>query len=435
MLSQTITVPTVGSNPGFTAVQSYTYDSLNRLKDAKEMIGATQTWRQTFTFDRYGNRNFDQANTTYPTSFAQPNITNPTVNQANNRFAARQGWAYDASGNTTADATGQTFVYDAENKQIQVNGPGGVVGQYFFDGDGKRVKKVVPATNETTIFVYDAVGQLVAEYSTTFEQSPGVKYLTQDHLGSPRVITDANGSVTSRRDFHAYGEEVFTAQRTAALGYPPDPIRQKFTTYERDTESDLDFAQARYYSSRLGRFFSIDPGNADADQEVPQSWNAYAYARNNPLKYGDPSGEGVEVCSVGGERTCVYYSEAQWIKFLDANKKSGDFTIKGNKIFFGDEIAAEITSSSFLDDRQKEFISSTAENSVKKGKVVGALGAGAVVTGACIGTGVCAVIGSALVTRIGSRIGAQAVEKAIERIMSNPNILPRYLPISNCRSR
>ena len=259
--------------------------------------------------------------------------------------------------------------------------------------------------------------------------SPDTRETTKRGWTLQRQGATTTGTVISRRDFHPFGEEIVRS------GYGQDTVREKFATYERDTESDLDFAQARYYSSRLGRFFSIDPGNAEADQEVPQSWNAYAYARNNPLKYGDPSGEGVEVCSVGGERTCVYYSEAQWIKFLDANKKSGDFTIKGNKIFFGDEIAAEITSSSFLDDRQKEFISSTAENSVKKGKVVGALGAGAVVTGACIGTGVCAVIGSALVTRIGSRIGAQAVEKAIERIMSNPNILPRYLPISNCRSR
>lgn len=320
-------------------------------------------------------------------------------------------------GNTTADTSGRTFVYDAENKQVEVIENSTTIGEYFYDGDGKRVKKVVPATNETTVFVYDAIGQLVAEYSTQIPQASQISYLTHDYLGSPRILTDQLGAVISRRDFHPFGEEIVRS------GYGQDTVREKFATYESDTESDLDFAQARYYSSRLGRFFSIDPGNADADQEVPQSWNAYAYARNNPLKYGDPSGERVEVCSVGGERTCVYYSEAQWIKFLDANKKSGDFTIKGNKIFFGDEIAAEITSSTFLDDRPKEFISSTAENSVKKGKVVGALGAGAVVTGACIGTGVCAVIGSALLTRVGSRIGAQAVEKAIERVVSNPNTL------------
>ncbi|HRJ90510.1 MAG TPA: hypothetical protein PLX39_17670, partial [Pyrinomonadaceae bacterium] len=70
VLSQTITVPTVGINTGFSAVQTYNYDSLNRLKDATEMLtphggSQSQSWKQTFTFDRYGNRNFDEANTAF----------------------------------------------------------------------------------------------------------------------------------------------------------------------------------------------------------------------------------------------------------------------------------------------------------------------------------------------------------------------------------
>ncbi len=61
VLSQTITVPTVGINTGFSAVQTYNYDSLNRLKDATEMLtphggSQSQSWKQTFIFDRYGNR-------------------------------------------------------------------------------------------------------------------------------------------------------------------------------------------------------------------------------------------------------------------------------------------------------------------------------------------------------------------------------------------
>jgi hypothetical protein len=36
-----------------------------------------------------------------------------------------------------------------------------LIGQYYFDGDGKRVKKVVP-NGETTIFVYDAGGNSVS---------------------------------------------------------------------------------------------------------------------------------------------------------------------------------------------------------------------------------------------------------------------------------
>jgi YD repeat-containing protein len=38
VLSQTITVPSVGTNQGFVANQTYSYDSLNRLKDATENI-------------------------------------------------------------------------------------------------------------------------------------------------------------------------------------------------------------------------------------------------------------------------------------------------------------------------------------------------------------------------------------------------------------
>jgi hypothetical protein len=48
--SQTITVPTVGAYNGFTATQSYAYDSLNRIKQATETIaGVGQSWKQTFT--------------------------------------------------------------------------------------------------------------------------------------------------------------------------------------------------------------------------------------------------------------------------------------------------------------------------------------------------------------------------------------------------
>ena len=52
----------------------------------------------------------------------------------------------------------------------------------------------------------------------------------------------------------------------------------------------MDFAQARYYSSRLGRFYSVDPENAGASADNPQTWNAYAYVGNNPINITDPTG-------------------------------------------------------------------------------------------------------------------------------------------------
>ena len=37
-------------------VQTYKYDSLYRLTEAKEKAGTVENWKQNFTYDRYGNR-------------------------------------------------------------------------------------------------------------------------------------------------------------------------------------------------------------------------------------------------------------------------------------------------------------------------------------------------------------------------------------------
>lgn len=295
---------TVNGTSGFTAVQNYTYDSLNRLLSADEKpYGWTSTnctgdptkcWKQTFTYDRYGNRRFDETNTTMPTSFASPAITNPTISTTNNRLSS-SGYTYDNSGNLTANAGGRTYVYDAENKQVEAKNSSSVtIGQYWYDGNGKRVKKYVPDTGETTIFVYDASGRLIGEYSTLLNTTPQVSYLTNDHLGSPRINTDQNGAVISRHDYHPFGEEVAGA-RTGVSGYSADDNRKQFTGYERDDETGLDFAQARMFGSTFGRFTSPDDFIHDTRPGDPSSWNLYVYARNNPLNLVDPSGRKSEV--------------------------------------------------------------------------------------------------------------------------------------------
>jgi RHS repeat-associated protein len=64
------------------------------------------------------------------------------------------------------------------------------------------------------------------------------------------------------------------------------------TGKERDPESGLDYFEARYYSSPHGRFTSTDPVIAGPHKlNDPQEWNLYAYARNNPLRFTDPTGE------------------------------------------------------------------------------------------------------------------------------------------------
>jgi RHS repeat-associated protein len=121
-----------------------------------------------------------------------------------------------------------------------------------------------------------------------------IRWLVNDHLGTPRMIFDQTGSLAnvSRHDYLPFGEEVPSNLRAGVPGYPAsDNVRQKFTQYERDTESGLDFAQARYYASVQGRFTSVDPLQDSAKPAVPQSWNRYSYVMNNPLVYIDPTGE------------------------------------------------------------------------------------------------------------------------------------------------
>lgn len=81
-------------------------------------------------------------------------------------------------------------------------------------------------------------------------------------------------------------------------------MNTEFTGKERDAETGLDYFEVRYYSGAQGRFTSPDPlmwqdWQSGSDEERskfqefisnPQNFNLYAYVRNNPLKYTDPTG-------------------------------------------------------------------------------------------------------------------------------------------------
>jgi RHS repeat-associated protein len=78
-------------------------------------------------------------------------------------------------------------------------------------------------------------------------------------------------------------------------GYSYDSGRRSRSTgKERDAETGLDYFGARYFSGAQGRFTSPDAPFADQFVEDPQSWNLYAYTRNNPLRYIDDDGRGAK---------------------------------------------------------------------------------------------------------------------------------------------
>lgn len=284
---QTTTIPTTSF------VETYRYDAVLRLTEAKETTGGTQNWIQTFGYDKFGNRT-NRSQRIGDVDLPINNETLPTVDSASNRFTTGQGYIYDYNGNLIQDAYGRTFVFNAEDKQIEVKDANqNVLGTYLYDGTGARVKKVT--NTETTVFVYDAGGTLVAEYSAQQSSTPTTTYLTIDRLGSPRVMTDRSGSVTSRRDFMPFGEEIHAGVggRTEALKYSlsgVDSVRNRFTGYEKDAETGLDYAQARMYESNHGRFTAVDPLMASVSAHDPQTFNRYIHTGNNPVNRTDPSG-------------------------------------------------------------------------------------------------------------------------------------------------
>jgi RHS repeat-associated protein len=303
---QIITVP---GTTALTLTQIYKYDQSNRLTGAQEVSGNVSTWQtssyiwqQGYDYDKYGNRNSVSSVIT-GNSAAFPTFTPaPEIDGATNQFkkgnssGVSTGFDYDPVGNLKQEPYAlnrsvlMNYAYDANNHLVQAKQNGSVVGSYVYDGAGKRVKKVDSAT---TIFVYNILGQIVAEYSdVTPSGASGTSYLIADNLGSPRAITNSSGEVIARHDYLPFGEEIGAGigGRSTVQKYMVDQVRQKFTGYERDDETGLDFAQARYYGNVHGRFTSVDPLNASASSSNPQTFNRYSYTLNNPLRYADPSG-------------------------------------------------------------------------------------------------------------------------------------------------
>lgn len=92
-----------------------------------------------------------------------------------------------------------------------------------------------------------------------------------------------------------FGEELGAGvgPRTELLKYSyvsSDHIRKRFTGYEEDNETDLDFAEARMYQNKHGRFTAPDPLLASASAADPQTFNRYIYTGNKPVNITDPSG-------------------------------------------------------------------------------------------------------------------------------------------------
>jgi len=261
---------------------SYVYDELGRLKGAQTTdLTSPNTWQLSFSYDRFGNRLSEVPTAGTALLPLSETPTDPSTNHI-------LGYAYDVAGNMTADGL-HTYAFDAENRLIHVDGNANTFG---YDATGLRIKK------NGTVYIF-ANGQVIAEYATgAAAANPTVEYIYADSLRvatvtngvisfpyhdqlSTRVTADGNGQVIRTYGHYPFGE---TWYQTGT------PDKWDFTTYERDQASEgaLDYAMARFYSNRIGRFLSLDPLSGGTGS--PQSLNRYAYVGNDPINFTDPTG-------------------------------------------------------------------------------------------------------------------------------------------------
>ena len=262
--------------------QTFNYDDLDRLTSATGGYGTL-----TYSYNEIGNMLSNTQLGTYGYSPSGSGSVRPhAVTSAGTNI-----YTYDANGNMILDID-RSLTYDFENRLDSVT-KNSVTTTFTYDGDGGRVKKSDGTTTTTYIgklyvcegstpslscvkFIYSG-GQRIAMKQVT---SGSTSYFHADHLGSTSVLTNAAGVAEEHNTYLPYGD-THTHTGTSDVAY-------KYTGKERDTTTGLYFYEARYYDPVLGRF--ISPDRIVQGPTDPQSLNRYAYARNNPIAYNDPTG-------------------------------------------------------------------------------------------------------------------------------------------------
>ena len=107
-----------------------------------------------------------------------------------------------------------------------------------------------------------------------------------DHLGSASWITDMSGQPVQHLQYMPFGGD-YLDQQDPNTDYSE---RFRFTGKERDAETGYDYFGARYYSSSLGIWLSVDP----MSDKYP-SLSPYVYCADNPMRLVDPKGEEIDL--------------------------------------------------------------------------------------------------------------------------------------------
>ena len=273
---------------------SYRYDSMDRL--TSESRDGEET---AYSYDFCGNRlkKLDKSGT----EEYHYNWKNQLICHFSEKD--KTAYRYDQQGNLleAAGAEGTVvFAYNAFHQQTAVTMPDGKHLENRYDAEYLRAGMVENGT--VTTFSYHN-GELLAESSPEGDtisryipgygvaagwnrEKSGYHYYHLDEQNSTAYITGRGGEIENRYEYDAFG--VLQNSREEL------PNRILYTGQQYDQTSGQYYLRARFYNPVIGRFVQEDVYRGDG-------LNLYAYCKNNPVVYYDPSGYGEEKCDkVGG---------------------------------------------------------------------------------------------------------------------------------------
>ena len=272
---------------------SYRYDSMDRL--TSESRDGEET---AYSYDFCGNRlkKLDKSGTEeYHYNWKNQLICHFSEKDKTAYRYDQQGKLLEAAG---AEGT-VVFAYNAFHQQTAVTMPDGKHLENRYDAEYLRAGMVENGTVAT--FSYHN-GELLAESSPEGDiisryipgygvagwnrEKSGYHYYHLDEQNSTAYITGRGGEIENRYEYDAFG--VLQNSREEL------PNRILYTGQQYDQTSGQYYLRARFYNPVIGRFVQEDEYRGDG-------LNLYAYCKNNPVVYYDPSGYGEEKCDkVGG---------------------------------------------------------------------------------------------------------------------------------------
>ena len=197
-----------------------------------------------------------------------------------------------------AAAADYTYTYNEADQLVQAGQVANLNPVSFtYDGDGVRVKRSVESLLPTTetIYVYDAFGNVIAEYDKTGQLLGDYVWVNGQRVckiaageqrtyyhtgpgGSTLALTNDAAQVIGRTDYYPFGS-TFASSGT----------QDRYAFMGKDRDFGLYYFGSRFYDPATATFSSPDP--VAGSVERPQGLHRYSYALNNPNKYHDPNGE------------------------------------------------------------------------------------------------------------------------------------------------